>query len=140
MIVGEVDHVQPQAARDVHATGGMPGRIEQQELRAGHEHRADERLAAALVVVTVQNDETGAHAAQCSAGDLLRLREAWLVSGELDGGAEERGDECVSRKDQYIVTAQRNVPARGAGGAGIVLVLASKRGTIHAADGQTVGP
>ena len=140
MIVGEVDHVQPQAARDVHATGGMPGRIEQQELRAGHEHRADERLAAGLVVVTVQNDETGAHAAQRSAGDLPRLREAWLVSGELDGGTQERGDERVSRKDQYIVTAQRNVPARGAGGAGIVLVLASKRGTIHAADGQTVGP
>jgi len=140
VIVREVDHVQSQATCDVHATGSVPGRVEQQQLRAGHEHRADERLAAGLLVVTVQNDEPGAHAAQRRAGDLVCLREAWLVSCELDGGAQERGDERVSRKDQYIVTAQRNVPARGAGGAGILLVVASKRGTIHAAEGRTVGP
>jgi hypothetical protein len=38
-----------------------------------------------------------------------------LVSGELDGGTQEGGSERVCRKDQYIVTAQRLVPARGRG-------------------------
>jgi hypothetical protein len=35
------------------------------------------------------------------------------VSGELDGGTKEGGRERVCREDQYIVTTQRVVPARG---------------------------
>ena len=113
MIVRQVQHVQPQPARDVHADGGVPGGVEQEQLRAGHERRPDERLAAGVVMVAVHDDESRAHAPQRRTRDLVCLREVGLMSGELDGGAQEGGSERVCRKDQYVVTAQRLVPARG---------------------------
>ena len=115
MIVRQVHDVQPQPARDVHADGGMPAGVEQQELRAGHERRPDERLAAGVVIVAVHDDEPRPHTPQRDTRDLVCLRKVWLVSGELDGGAQERGGERVCGKDQYIVTTQRCVPARGRG-------------------------
>ena len=141
VVVGQVHHVQPQSACDVHADGGVPGRVEQEQLGAGHERRPDEGLAAGVAIIAVHDDEPRPHATQRSTRDFVRLRKVWLMSGELDSGAQEGGGEGVCRKDQYIETAQRVVPARGRGvGAGIGIVVASKSETIHAADGQTLGP
>lgn len=141
MVVGQVDHIQPQPSRDVHTHGGVPGRVEQQQLRAGHERRPDERLAAGVVIVAVDDDEPGPHAAQRGTRDLVRLREVRLMSGELDGSTQEGGGERVCGQDQYIVTAQRFCPCtRARVGARIALVVASKSSTMHRRDGQTVGP
>ena len=115
MIFRQVHDIEAEAPRDGDAAITVSIGVEQQQLRAGHEGGPDERFGAGIRVITIHDDEPGSNAAQRSACALVCLREVWPMSGELDGGAKKSGGERIGREDQYIVAAQRNVPARGCG-------------------------
>jgi len=64
VIVWQVHDVEAEAARGGDTTISALVRVEQQQLRTGHQRGADERLGARVLVIAVHDDEPGAHASQ----------------------------------------------------------------------------
>ena len=105
-------------ARSASAALSLPSPRASKTSRRGarHERWPDERLGARVGMLAIDEDRSRPHAAKRLARRFVRLGIAWLVSDQLDGGAEQRGGERVDGEDQYVVSAHVVVPARGSQG------------------------
>ena len=100
-----LDHAQPEPVCHLAHVASASDASGRAHLAARHERRPDERFRARVLVIAVDDDQSGAHAQQCSARRFVGLRKSRRVSRELDRGAQQCGGERIRREHEDGVAA-----------------------------------
>ena len=80
-------------------------RAEQEDLCASHECRADEFIAAALLVIAIDEHEPRPNAQERAPRGLVVPRKVGRVLRQFDDGAKQRGGQRVRREYEYGLSA-----------------------------------